>query len=286
MERSSRIERDKHSLHKVDPMVYHMEKVPWTLFMTLTFRVVPPDHIQRKCIFEFIRRVLKKFNSDPDFNWGAKWIFRREYGEKNGRCHWHALIALDKPQPNMKTFCYQIKDIWETDVASRQVGRYNQAKEKHNAKLRKELRYKPSDVRDEEYAKRCRPHIRNDYSSPGYADVRQFDPQLDGVDYVMKGDDWTYSGANAYELAKFSERDNANHILSHKLLMNLFLRVSGRSCRRRDKLLFQKRLLENETTSRIGPQGTFRRTPNTSRQLYDQAPEFVEYTESWQKSQY
>ena len=51
MELSTRVERDKHTLHKVDPLVYHMEKIPWTHFLTLTFRVVPPDHIQRKCIY-------------------------------------------------------------------------------------------------------------------------------------------------------------------------------------------------------------------------------------------
>ena len=168
---SNRLERDKYTLHKTDPLVYHMARVPWTLFLTLTFRVVPPDHIQLKCLFEFTRRLLKRFNSSSDFNWGTQWIFRKEYGEKNGRCHWHGLIVLDKPQPNMKAFVHQVKHIWEHDVASRQVGRYNEAKEKHNAKLRRELRFKPAEVREEEYAKRCRPHIRNDYSSPGYADV-------------------------------------------------------------------------------------------------------------------
>ena len=286
MEVSTRVQRDKYNLHKTDPLVYHMEKVPWTLFMTLTFRVVPPDYVQRKCIFEFIRRCLKKFNSSKDFHWGAKWIFRREYGEKNGRCHWHALMVLDKPQPNMKAFCYQVKHIWEVDVASRQVGRYNQEKEKHNAKLRKELRFKPTEVRDEEYAKRCRPHIRNDFSSPGYADVRQFDPQLDGVDYVMKGEDWTYSGANAYELAKFSERDNTDHVLSHRLLMHLYQRACGRSLKRRDKSLFQQRLLQGSTSSRIGPQGTIRKAPNVSRTMWDPSPERVEYVQRWQDSQY
>ena len=289
MELSTRVERDKHTLHKVDPLVYHMEKIPWTHFLTLTFRVVPPDHIQRKCIFEFIRRVLKKFNHDPDFNWGSRWIFRREYGEKNGRCHYHALMVLDKPHPNAIAQCNMMEHIWSNDVASRQVGRYNEEKEKHNAKLRRELRFKSSEVRDEEYAKRCRPHIRNDFSSPGYADVRCFNPQLDGVNYVMKGEvsDWTYDGANAYELSKFAERDNTDHILSHKLLMKLFLRVSGRSLRRRDKTAFQKSLLGGSNTSRIGPQGTIRKAPNVSRTLWDVDPDRdTDQSWSWTDSQY
>ena len=284
---SRSIERERQALHPTDPLVYHMAKVKWTHFITLTFRVVPPEHIQRKCIFEFTRRVLKEFNQDSDFNWGTNWIFRREFGEKNGRCHYHALMVLDKPYPNAIATCKKIEHIWSNDVASRQVGRYNEEKEKHNAKLRRELRFKPSEERDEEYARRCRPHIRNDFSSPGYADVRQFDPNLEGVDYVMKGEDWSYSGANAYELGKFNERDNTNHILSHSLLMNMFLRVSGRSHRRRDKILFHKGLVESTNTSRIGPQGIFRKAPNVSRTLWDLSPAYSTDQEwSWTESQY
>ena len=285
MERSSRIERNRQLLHPRHPIVYHLEKVPWTLFGSLTFRVVPPDHVQKQCIFEFIRRVTKKFNTNPDFNWGTRWIFRKEYGEKNGRCHWHFLIVLDKPQPNMVAFTKQIEHIWQVLVASRQVGRYNEEKEKHNAKLRKELRFKNSKERDEEYAKRCRPHIRNDFSSPGYADVRQFDPKLAGVDYIMKGDNWTYSGANAYELAKFNDRDNTETIASHKLLMSLYLKQNGKTTRR-DKLIFQQRLLDQHIPSCTGSQDAIRKTRNTSSQLWDSSPDFVVATESWTSSQY
>ena len=185
----------------------------------------------------------------------------------------------------MKTFCHQVKSIWEQDVASRQVKRYNEAKEKHNAKLRRALRFKPQEERDRIYEAQCRPHIRNDYSSPGYADVRQFNPELAGVDYIMKGDDWNYNSANAYELAKFNERDECKLIASHRLLMGLFLKVSGKTTRR-DKLLFQQGLLQQTNPSRIGPQGTFRRTPNASSQLFDPRPNFVEATESWQDANY
>ena len=218
-------------------------------------------------------------------NWGSRWIFRQELGEKNGRAHWHFLIVLDKPQPNMKSFCHQVKSIWEQDVASRQVKRYNEAKEKHNAKLRRALRFKSKEERDRIYEAQCRPHIRNDYSSPGYADVRQFNPQLAGVDYIMKGDDWNYNSANAYELAKFNERDECKLIASHRLLMSLYLKVAGKTTRK-DKLLFQQGLLQQTNPSRIGPQGTFRRTPDTSSQLFDPRPNFVEATESWQDANY
>ena len=287
MEISTRREVEKHKLHPTDPLVYHMAKVPWTHFMTLTFRVVPPEHIQKRCIFEFTRRVLKQFNTDPDINWGTRWIFRREFGEKNGRCHYHALMVLDKPYANATATCETIEHIWSKKVASRQVGRYNEEKEKHNAKLRRELRYKPSEERDEEYARRCRPHIRNDFSSPGYSDVRQYDPQLDGVGYIMKDEDWSYSGANAYELAKFNDRENTNHILSHKLLMMLFLKNSARKLRNRDKAIFRQGLVESTNTSRIGPQGNFGKAANESRTLWDTSPDYdTDQSWSWTQSQY
>lgn len=294
MELSSRIERERQTLHPKDGLVYHMAKVPWTHFITLTFRVVPPDYVLQKCLFEFIRRTLKEFSSNPDFQWGTNWIVRKEYGEKNGRVHYHLLMVLDKPYPNAIATCKKIEHIWRVEVASRQVGRYNQEKDNHNAKLRRELRFKPYEVRSEEYARRSRPHIRNDFSSPGFADVRQFDPGLDGVGYVMKGDDWSYSGANAYELAKFNNRDNTDHILSHKLLMRLFLKNSAKKLRNRDKALFRQEMVDmtpqvdkRKPNSGIGPQGIIRKAANASRTLWDTSPDYVtDQTWSWTQSQY
>ena len=218
----------------------------------------------------------------------------KEYGEKNGRVHYHLLMVLDKPYPNAIATCKKIEHIWSKQVASRQVGRYNQEKDNHNAKLRRELRYKPYEVRSEEYAKRCRPHIRNDFSSPGFADVRQFNPALDGVGYVMKGDEWSYSGANAYELAKFNNPENTDHILSHKLLMRLFLKNSAKKPRNRDKALFRQEMVDQtpqvdkrKPDSGIGPQGIIRKAANASRTLWDVSPDYVtDQTWCWTQSQY
>jgi len=66
MELSRSIDRDRHNLHPVSPMVFQMEKVKWDIFGSLTFRVVPPNHIQRRCVFEFIRRFVKKFTYSED----------------------------------------------------------------------------------------------------------------------------------------------------------------------------------------------------------------------------
>ena len=287
MESSSRLERDKYSLNPISSIVYQMQKVDWDIFGSLTFRVVPPDHIQRRCIFEFIRRCLKQFTCSKDFNWSTQWIFRQEYGEKNGRVHWHFLIVLDKPQPNWIATCNRIKHIWEKDVASRQVGRYNQESEKHNRSLRKQLAFKPYGIRQEEFATRSRRKVRNDFSSPGYADIRQFNPHLGGVDYIMKGEDWTYSGANAYELNKFNEREGTTLIASHKLLMRLYLKMNGKT-RAKDKALFHKGLVERTSSSHyvLPPEATFRNTPNSSKQLWDPEPEYSYEEWSLEHSQY
>ena len=274
MELSRSIDRDRHNLHPVSPMVYQMEKVKWDIFGSLTFRVVPPNHIQRRCVFEFIRRFVKKFTYSEDQNWSTQWVFRQEYGEKNGRCHWHFLAVVDKPQPNWKTTCKQISHIWEREVASRFVGRYNEERMEHDRVLRKELAFKPYGIRQEELANRSRPKIRNDYSSPGYTDIRQYDPHLGGVDYIMKDDGWTYSGANAYELSKFNEREGTVLIASHKLLMHLYLKFNGKTSRK-DKGLFHKGLVDTiPTTSHKGPPlwAAFRKTPNRSKQLWDSQP--------------
>ena len=95
MDLSTRVERDKYQLHKTNPIAYHCCKIKWDFFGTLTFRVVPPDHVQLRCVFEFLRRTLKLFHSSQDIKWSTHWILRKETGRK-GRQHWHFLISLDK----------------------------------------------------------------------------------------------------------------------------------------------------------------------------------------------
>ena len=287
MERSSTIERERHELHPVSPMVYQMQKVHWDIFGSLTFRTVPPDHIQRRCIFEFIRRCLKKFTCSEDFHWSTPWVFRQEHGEKNGRVHWHFLMVLDKPQPNWKTTCHQMSHIWEKEVASRFVGRYNEEREKHDRVLRKELAFKPYGIRQEELAARSRPKIRNDYSSPGYTDIRQFNPHLGGVDYIMKGEDWTYSGANAYELSKFNEREGTIIVASHKLLMRMYLKMNGKTSVK-DKAIFHQGLVDRTSSSHyvLPPEATFLNAPDRPKQLWDPSPEYSFEEWSLDQSQY
>lgn len=283
---STRVERDRHTLHPTSPITFHAERIEWDFFGTLTFRVVPPDHIQLKCVFEYLRRCLKEFHSEQDIRWSTYWMLRKEQGGKYGRVHWHFLLALDKLYANSKANCKALESIWSKQTASRQVGRYNKEAENHNRTLRRELRYKSPEVRRDEYEARCRSYIRNDYSSPGYAKVREYDPRQAGVAYLMKEDDWTFSGANAHELSKFGSEFNADLCMSHKLLWKLFLKANGRKTTQKGLRDFRKLLVSSLNPSRNGPQDTFTRTPNASSQLWDDAPEFRESVEPWFKSQY
>jgi len=59
--------------------------------------------------------------------------------------------------------------------------------------------------------------------SAGFPDVREYDAQLSGAQYVLKGlemAEWSYSGANAYELGKFcDEWGNRELILAPAFLV-------------------------------------------------------------------
>ena len=270
MERSTRVEREKYELHKTNPIAYHCNKLSWDFFGTLTFRVVPPDYVQLKCVFEFLRRTLKQFHSSQDIKWSTHWIFRKETGRK-GREHWHFLLSLDKTYSNRKATRKTLEHIWENAVASRQVGRYNKEAEHHNAELRKELRYKSPDQRQEEYEARCRSYIRNDYSAPGYADIRVFNSEEKGVEYIMKDDGHSISGANAYELSKFGSSSNDDLLISHRTLYYLFKRLNGRQNTKKGLRLFQQMLVDIAKPSRRIPtsNGMFLKTPNPSRELWN-----------------
>lgn len=287
MELSTRVERDKYDLHKTNPISYHCHKIKWDFFGTLTFRVVPPHYVQQKCIFEFLRRSLKEFHSSQDVRWSTHWMFRKEVGRK-GRDHWHFLMSLDKTYSNNVASCKHLEAIWSKDVASRQVARYNKEAENHNRRLRRELRYKRPDVRDEEYQGRCRSYIRNDFSSPGHAKIRVFEHQDKGVDYILKDEGHSISGANAYELSKFGSSFNDELLISHRTLDILFRRLSGRKTKQKQIRAFRHMLVNSLKPSRqIVPQGMSRKAPNVSRTGWDPNPEHdTDQSWSWSESQY
>jgi len=264
----------------ISGLEYHLRQMPWTHFGTLTLRVVPPQHILNKCIFEYLRRITKRFCNGKDLNWATSWIVRFEYGERNGRLHCHFLFISDKPATNKITQCKTMEHMWEVETASRWVNRLNQDQKKHNQKLRGKYHYLSDAQFMARHGDRLRPEVRNDFSAPGFADVRVYDRCLDGASYIMKGEDFQLNGANRYELAKFNNitRDGVTLMASNLLLMKLFLN-SGIRAGTGDRARFVKSLEERNNTSRIDPQGSETYAPNRSKQLFDPQPEFT--SEPW-----
>lgn len=271
----------------ISGLEYHLKQMPWTHFGSLTLRVVPPQHILNKCIFEYLRRLVKRFCYGKDLNWATSWIVRFEYGERNGRLHCHYLFTSDKPQSNKITQCKTMEHMWEVETASRWVNRLNLEQKKHNAKLRRKYHHLSDAQFEQQHGDQLRLVTRNDYSAPGFADVRCYQRNLGGVEYLMKGEDMQLNGANRYELAKFNNvsRDGVTLMASNLLLMRMFLNsqvTTGTS----DRARFVKSLEQRNNTSRIGPQGNDAYTPNRSKQFFDSEPEYLEESWSWLESSY
>lgn len=264
----------------ISGLEYHLKQMPWTHFGTLTLRVVPPQYILNKCIFEYLRRIIKRFCVGNDLNWATSWIVRLEYGERNGRLHCHFLFISDKPATNKITQAKTMEHMWSVETASRWINRLNKESINHNRKLRRKYRHLSDAQFESQHGDQLRRLVRNDYSAPGHADVRVYERHLDGASYIMKGEDMQLNGANRYELAKFNNvsRDGVTLMASNLLLMKLFLN-STVTTGTGDRARFVKSLEERNNTSRIGPQGNESYTPNRSKQLWDPSPEYSE--ESW-----
>lgn len=271
----------------ISGLEYHLQTIAWTHFGTLTLRIVPPKWVLNKCVFEYLRRIIKRFCVANNFNWATSWIVRYEYGEKTGRLHVHFLFISDKPHSNVITQCEIMKHMWQVETASRWVNRLNQEQKKHNAKLRQKYRFKSDAQFEQDHGDELRVYTRNDFSSPGFADIRVYDHHLNGVEYIMKGADIPLSGANRYELAKFNDvsRDDVTLMASHRLLFDLFNKSgdTGYSAR----AVFLKGLEESTKTGRYKPQleRSGMKTPNRSKQLWDPDPD-PSQDWSWESSDY
>ena len=296
----------------ISGLEYHLQAVPWTHFGTLTLRVVPPAWILNKCVFEYLRRIIKRFCIGNDFNWSTSWIVRYEYGERTGRLHVHFLFISDKPLSNVITQCQIMKHMWQVETAGRWVNRLNKEQRNHNVKLRQKYHFKSQAQFEQDHGDQLRVVTRNDFSSPGFADIRVYEHQRDGVAYIMKGLDIPLSGANRYELAKFNDitRDDVTLMASHRLLFDLFNKSgdTGYSARAR----FQKSLVSSSQTGRNNPrhdgekrvprphrdihpadssrkylrQRSGVKTPNRSSQLWDPKPDYQVEAWSWSDSQF
>jgi len=153
-----------------------LAKVPWGVFLTLSFAVENmPEVLRRKYFFAFLREVASGVGLH--FH-RLLWLLRPENGEQTGRRHYHALVGGLPQHVLTPRYCLTLMAVWE---------------HQRPLVLRVGPRGKPQQL-----SKYC-----------GMARVRIFNPSLDGLDYCLpsggeaRSSGWSLSGANSYEANKF-----------------------------------------------------------------------------------
>jgi len=144
---------------------FNLAKIDWDFFGTLTFRRVPNRGLRKKMIFHYLRLISRAHGSN-DWKWKIRWAVRHEFGELNGRAHFHFLLRVPKEHDwknNNIAHRKYLEHLWEEGICP-----------------------------------------KDGTSCSGFADVRNYDPSKAGAEYIMKADQgWFTSGANSYELRKF-----------------------------------------------------------------------------------
>ncbi len=205
------------SVHMESPDVYQLTRIRWQLFGSLSFlsRDVP-ERVRLSMWFAHCRMTCSNFRL---FFPTALWCLRQEAGELNGRRHFHYLFGgLPETAVTLQT-CFAQVSAWERFKYKRCT--------KEKCKI------------CEERARIGKEHkIR--YENPGrnvgggMAEVRLFDPALNGVDYISKC--LGYSGADSYESAKFGS--NSSEVMLSKgglALLDRAIREDRRRIERLDK---------------------------------------------------
>lgn len=166
------------------PIATAATRIDWGFFCTLTYsgnrigQTVEgtPHFIRRRMLFQWVRKVERAFRIPEGF---LLFLAREEQGEKGARFHWHVLLGGLHYVPGRGVIPSPNvnSDRFILEALWRQCGK-----------------------------------------AAGFPDVREYSSQLSGVEYVLKGLEeleWTYSGANAYELAKFNDsREDRELILA------------------------------------------------------------------------
>lgn len=176
----------------MNPVQRSLSLVRWDAFATLTFASNRENKPLAVPSYWVRRRILFQWLRKVERSFGVPgglllFAAREERGEKNGRFHWHVLVG------------------GLHHVAGRG------------------LVPSPNPTADKF---RLANLFRQCGKSAGIVDVRSYDARLSGVAYILKGlEDWSYEGANAYELAKFDEsREGRELILAPEVFRHLALR--------------------------------------------------------------
>lgn len=217
------------------PIATAASRINWDAFCTLTFssnglrETVEggPHWARRRLLLQWVRNIEMAFGIPDGF---LIFLAREERGEKGGHFHWHVLVC------------------GLHHVAGRGVvPSPNPTSDAH---------------RLANLWKQCR--------NGGRVEIREYDAQLSGVSYVLKGLEnleWSYAGANAYELGKFAEEEDRELILAPHFLVTVE-RMSRRNRRHRTARDVKKRLRDR---SDLGSLSQVQK-PASLRHDYDTSP--------------
>lgn len=184
------------------PIATAASRVTWEHFCSLTLKGKflgetedgAAAHARRRILYAWFRKVEKAFGIPS-----GKLVFlaREESGEKTGRWHWHALLSglYHVPGRGVIPSPNPKSDAFRIMALWEQCG-----------------------------------------SGAGMARVREYDAQLSGVSYVLKGLEnleFSYAGANAYELGKFAEDVEGRQLILAPQFVAKVDRLSRRNRRHR-----------------------------------------------------
>ncbi len=95
----------------VKPEAYHLQKIKWQFFGTLTFEKDKPEHIRKCMLIAWIRGIAKSFKIDPH-RLPAFWNY--EFGVSAGiNGHYHVLVTgLPFEAVNDRT-CRLLEQHWK-----------------------------------------------------------------------------------------------------------------------------------------------------------------------------
>jgi hypothetical protein len=155
---------------------WQLKLIPWDFFATLTWEDVETTSpsSRRHHVAHWIDRWAARVCGlkSQHIAWATRW----ERGEIGDRPHCHLLIGRIPRRHISITVTYILKHIWQ---------------------------HRPTCI--------CTPGKKHkEMCGHGLAQIRLYDPSAAGVPYMCKGkvgSDWSYSGANAYELRKYNSVD-------------------------------------------------------------------------------
>lgn len=185
------------------PEIYALSRLPWQLFITLTFvRESLPVGLCRKYWFVYVRTIAGNFG--VHFS-NVLWLLRSEFGETNGRFHYHALVGGLPPHIITQATCFALKRQW---VLQKPLT------------LRKDW--------DGEFRMLSR--------VCGMANVRIYQSGMDGLDYFLPGtpggdvhpSGYSRLAANSYEANKFGKADAVEWSLSCARMAQRRIRSSAK----------------------------------------------------------